>query len=249
VNAATREKDFKWLLSQEIKGVSIQDLSAEFAQLAIQGPRAEEIVQPLTDSDLGSISFYWFAKGEVAGAPAIISRTGYTGEPGFELYVHPSRAEDVWLALFAAGKKFDLMAAGLAARNSLRLEMKYALYGNDIDENRTPLEAGLGWIVKLKKSNFVGRAALLAQKEEGVRSKLVGFEMADPGIVRDGYAAFLDGKPVGQVTSGGFSPTLSKSIGLVYLPSGKSETGQALEIEIRGKKRAARVVKTPFLPR
>lgn len=213
VNAATTEKDFAWLSDNQIGEVQLEDRSDGYCQLAIQGPRAEEVLQQLTSTDLSGIRFYWFAEGEVGGVKAIISRTGYTGEDGFELYLDPPQAELIWRLLFEKGQEFEISPAGLAARNSLRLEMRYPLYGHDIDESRTPLEAGLGWIVKLNKNeDFIGKEVLSKQKEEGVREKLVGFKMIDRGVVRDGYPAFLEGELVGEVCSGGFSPTLKESI-------------------------------------
>ncbi len=248
VNAATREKDFAWLQSHLTGSVTLRDRSDNFAQIAIQGPKAEAVLARLTTVDLAAIPFYWCTEGEVAGVPAIVSRTGYTGEAGFELYVPGDRAEAVWRAVFETGEEEGIAPAGLAARNTLRLEMKYSLYGNDIDETTTPLEAGLGWIVKLG-TGFVGEEILARQKAEGVSRKLVGFELTDRGVVRDGFPVLLDGQTVGKVTSGGFSPTLEKSIGLAYLPPENAQPGQAIEIEIRGKKRQASVVKTPFLKR
>jgi len=248
VNAATREKDFAWLQSHLDGSVTLRDRSDEFAQIAVQGPLAETVLARLTEVDLAAIPFYWFKEGDVAGVSAIVSRTGYTGEPGFELYVPCAGAEAVWRAVFESGKPEGIAPAGLAARNTLRLEMKYSLYGNDIDEATTPLEAGLGWIVKLG-TGFVGEDVLARQKAEGVSRKLVGFELLDRGVVRDGFPVLIDGQRVGKVTSGGFSPTLEKSIGLAYLPTGKCQPGQVIEVEIRGKNRQAAVVKTPFLKR
>lgn len=246
VNAANKDKDFQWILQHQEGEAQVLDQSDCYVQLAVQGPRAQAVLQELADIDLSAIPVYRFAFGQVAGARALLSRTGYTGEDGFEIYIHPSQAEPVWKALFRAGQPYSIVPAGLAARNTLRLEMKYALYGNDIDETRTPWEAGLGWIVKMDKGDFVGKEALARQKEEGVPVLLRGFELLEPGIVRDGYPVFLDGAPVGKVTSGGFSPSLQKSIGLVYLPRDRAEIGQELEVEIRGKRRRARVVQTPF---
>lgn len=246
VNAATCAKDFAWIGEQREGEVDVVNRSDSYAQIAVQGPRAEEVVQQLTSVDLSQIKFYWFTEGAIGGADAIISRTGYTGESGFELYVSPDAAESIWLKLFEVGEPFGITPAGLAARNTLRLEMKYPLYGNDIDDTRTPLEAGLGWIVKLGK-DFVGKERLAEQKASGVDLKLVGFELTDSGIVRDGYAVIINGREVGKVTSGGFSPSLGKSIGLAYVPTDFSQFGQVLEIDIRGKIRRAEVVETPFL--
>jgi aminomethyltransferase len=248
VNAATREKDFKWLSDHQRGEVEIRDSSQDFSQLAIQGPASEKVLQKLTDLDLSNLKFYRFEKGKVGDATTIISRTGYTGEDGFELYLAPEKAEKCWENLFKAGQKEGITAAGLAARNTLRLEMRYPLYGNDIDESRTPFEAGLGWIVKLEKE-FVGREALLRQKESGPQEKLMGFELIDKGIVRDGFRASIDGTSVGSVTSGGYSPSLKKSIGLVYLPLERAIIEQVFEIDVRGRCCRAVVVQTPFYER
>jgi len=248
VNAATREKDFKWIRKHQKGAVEVLDTSQNYAQLAVQGPESERVLQKLTDYDLNALGFYWFGQAEVAETPSIISRTGYTGEDGFELYLPPDRAQRVWSELFDAGKEVDILPAGLAARNTLRLEMRYPLYGNDIDESRTPYEAGLGWIVK-EEQDFVGKAALLEQKEPGPSVKLVGFELIDRGIVRDGYPVRVDGSGVGTVTSGGYAPSLKKSIGLVYLPAEKAIIDQPVEVEIRGKFSRGVVVKTPFYRR
>jgi aminomethyltransferase len=245
VNAATTEKDFQWVCSHQEGSVQVKNRSDSFAQLAIQGPRAEEVLQRLTDTDLGSIPFYWFTFGKVGGVETLISRTGYTGEKGFEIYLPPDAAESVWQKLFDAGEEFGIMPAGLAARNTLRLEMCYPLYGNDIDEAHTPLEAGLGWIVKFTK-DFVGKDVLLRQKGN-VKRKLAAFEMVDPGIVRDGFAVYSEDVPIAKVTSGGFSPSLGKSVGLVYVPPELSHPGCSFEIDIRGSRRKAQVVKKPFL--
>ncbi len=246
VNASNREKDFAWLTQLKKGQVEVHDRSDDYVQLAVQGPKAEQTLQRLTRLDLAAIPFYWFAQGEVAGAPAIVSRTGYTGEDGFEIYFPPSHAERVWTDLFSAGAPEGIAAAGLAARNTLRLEMKYALYGNDIDHTTTPLEAGLGWIVKLSKDDFVGKPVLEKQKREGVKRRLVGFELVGKGIARDHYPIFIDGTAVAEVASGSYAPSLEKAVGLAYLPGESSQVGQDLEVEIRGKRVAARVVKTPF---
>lgn len=245
VNAATTAKDFAWLRDHKPDDVDFVDRSSEYAQLAVQGPKSVEILQKLTPTDLSAIKFYWFAEGEIAGSRAILSRTGYTGEPGYELYVPAENAEKVWQAVFEAGASTGIAAAGLACRNSLRLEMRYPLYGNDIDETTTPYEAGLGWIVKLD-TGFIGEEVLRRQKEEGVSRRLAGFEMIDRGIVRDGYPIYVDDGAVTQATSGGYSPSLEKSIGLAYLPPDKSDPGTEIGVEIRGQRRKARVVQTPF---
>ena len=245
VNASNREKDFAWM-SENTPRVQPVNRSDDFAQLAIQGPKAASIVQGLTDVPLESIATYRFREGTVAGVPCILSRTGYTGEDGFELYCPPDRAVTLWNALLEAGTPVGLVPAGLGARDSLRTEMKYALYGNDIDDAHTPLEAGLGWIVKLDKGEFVGRSALAAQKAAGIPRKLVGFEMREPGIPRHGYAILKDGKQVGEVTSGTQGPTVKKAIGMGYVSTALAAEGATFEIDIRGRPVRAEVVKTPF---
>ncbi|MBX5482768.1 MAG: glycine cleavage system aminomethyltransferase GcvT [Myxococcaceae bacterium] len=245
VNAANREKDFQWMKAHA-KGVAPVDRSDEFAQVAIQGPKAAAIVQRLTRRDLSAVGTYRFTEGEVAGTPCIISRTGYTGEDGFELYCPPDRAEALWFALLEEGKAEGLKPAGLGARDSLRTEMKYALYGNDIDDDHTPLEAGLAWIVKLDKDDFVGKAALVQQKAQGVTRKLVGFELTEPGVPRHGYPILHDGQRVGEVTSGTHGPSVKKAIGIGYVPTALAAEGSTFQVEIRGRPVGARVVKTPF---
>jgi len=245
VNASNRAKDFAWMHSHAT-GVKPVDRGDEWAQLAVQGPRAAGIVQRLTPLPLDQIKTYHFAQGAVAGVPCVISRTGYTGEDGFELYCPPDRALALWNALLEAGSADGLKPAGLGARDSLRTEMKYALYGNDIDDAHTPLEAALGWIVKWDKGDFVGRAALEKQKQAGVTRKLVGFEMREPGIPRHGYPLLGGGARVGEVTSGTMGPSVKKAIGIGYVPAELAREGAALEVEIRGRAAKAEVVKTPF---
>lgn len=249
VNAANKDKDYQWLRRHQEGEVEILDSSDHYALLALQGPNAPQVLQSVTPADLVSVKRYWFIQGEVVGVPALISRTGYTGEDGFELYILCETAELVWQELLAAGAPFGIRPAGLAARNTLRLEVRYALYGNDIDETTTPWEAGLGWIVKMHKGNFIGREALEQQKQQGVVRKLVGFEMVDRGIPRDHFPVYVDGKPFGHVTSGSFSPSLQKGIGLTYLPVSGAETGTEFEIDRRGKRLRAKVVETPFYKR
>jgi aminomethyltransferase len=251
VNAANRQKDFEWLRAagSAVPGVEVTNESDAWAQLALQGPLAATILQTLTQSDLPSIRTYRFAEGEVAGIRCLIARTGYTGEDGFELFCTSGRGPDLWSALMRAGASQGLMPAGLGARDSLRLEMAYRLYGSDMNDTTSPLEAGLAWVVKLEKGDFLGRAALLAQKERGLTRKLVGFTLTDAGIPRHGYRALKDGAPVGEVTSGTKSPTTGAAIGLAYLPPSLSAEGSAFEVEIRGRAAAARVVRTPFYKR
>jgi aminomethyltransferase len=245
VNASNRKKDFEWLHGHAF-GADVQDESDRWAQLALQGPRAAEILQKLTSTRLGAIGTYRFTEGEVAGVRCTIARTGYTGEDGFELFCPPEAAPKLWDALLEAGAPEGLAPAGLGARDSLRLEMAYRLYGNDMDETRTPLEAGLAWVVKLDKGDFVGREALRRQKEAGLSRKLVGFTLTEPGIPRHGYRVLHAGAAVGEVTSGTKSPTLQLPIGLAYVPAALAAEGSTFAVEIRGRPVAARVVKTPF---
>lgn len=249
VNAANREKDLRWLQDQLEGQVTVEDRSDDYVQLAIQGPRSGKVLQKLTDFDLNTLRFYRFQRGKVNGCPALVSRTGYTGEDGFEIYFSPDHAEEMWERLFQEGNGEGIKAAGLAARNTLRLEMCYPLYGNDIDETTTPLEAGLGWIVKPEKGDFIGRAALAKQKLEGATRKLCGFEMVDRGIARDHQPVFFGGKQCGKVTSGSYSPSLQKSIGLAYLPLEAAAVGTEIEVEIHSVRRRARLVATPFYKR
>jgi aminomethyltransferase len=241
VNAANREKDFAWM-SANARQVKPVDRSDEYAQIAVQGPKAFALVQRLADKPLDGVGTYRFTTGKVAGAACIISRTGYTGEDGFELYCAPDKAEALWFALVEQGA----VPAGLGARDSLRTEMKYALYGNDIDDAHTPLEAGLAWIVKFDKPDFIGKAALVAQKAAGVPRKLVGFELTEPGVPRARYAILHDGQKVGEVTSGTMGPSVKKAIGIGYVPTALSAEGTTFQVEIRGRGVAARVVKPPF---
>jgi aminomethyltransferase len=249
-NAANIEKDYAFMLEHAEGDVIVENVSDHYAQIALQGPLAEEILTPLCDIDLKGIAYYRFAEGGVHGKPAIVSRTGYTGEDGFEIYLAPGDAEEVWFKLLDAGGPLGLHPCGLAARDTLRLEATMALYGNDIDETTTVLEADLGWILKFKKPvDFHGKEILLKQKEEGIKRKLVGFEMIDPGIARHGYPVHVGGKKVGSVTSGSYAPFLKKNIGLTYLPIEATEIGTEFEIDLRGKLRRARVVETPFYKR
>ena len=244
VNASNAAKDFGLIAPHAARfGASIVDASDATALLALQGPEAEQILQPLISTPLGDIAYYHFTEGEVAGHAAIVSRTGYTGEDGFELYLPNASAVPVWRALLATDR---VVPAGLGARDTLRLEMGMALYGNDIDDTTTPLEAGLAWLVKLNKGDFVGRDALVAQKARGLERKLVGFTMADRSFPRHGYPVFYDGAPSGEVRSGTMSPTLGTPIGTCYLPLAGTKEGTAFEIEIRGKRLPATVVKPPF---
>jgi aminomethyltransferase len=249
VNAANQEKDYRHIRALNRFDAAVEYASERYAQLAIQGPHALATLQPLTPVDLSAIRYYHFLDGAVAGTPARIARTGYTGEDGFELYVAPADAPRLWNQVMEAGRSHGLRPCGLGARNTLRLEAKMALYGHEIHASITPWEADLAWIVKLDKGDFLGREALLRQRERGVRRKLIGFEMRTRGIARDGYEVFLDGSPAGWVTSGGPAPTLKKNIGLCYLPVEQAEIGRAIQILIRGQLLEAVTVPTPFYKR
>jgi aminomethyltransferase len=249
VNASNQRKDFEWIVSNNRFDAQVEYASEKYAQLAMQGPQALATLQKLTSTDLAAIRYYWFTRGEVSGVPAIIARTGYTGEDGFEIYVPPEDAERLWSLVLEAGREFDIRPCGLGARNTLRLEAKMALYGHEIDASTTPYEAGLGWIVKLDKGDFIGRDALVTQKQKGVARKLAGFEMRGRGIAREGYIVRLDGSPAGFVTSGSPAPFLKKNIGLCYLPADRASVGQTIEIEVRSQPVAAEVVPTPFYSR
>ena len=246
VNASNTEKDFEWLANAAKNfDAEVNNVSSQYAQLALQGPSAETILQALTPVNLANIKYYRFGQGTVDGVPAIISRTGYTGEDGFEIYVAPEHGPKIMRKLVASGAK----PCGLGARDTLRLEAKMALYGNDIDGSTTPLEADLAWIVKLEKGDFTGRDVLERQRSEGPPRKLVGFEMIDRGIARHGYPVVDGGNEIGVVTSGTHSPTLKRAIGLAYLPLGKSAQGTEFTVLIRGKEARCRVVPTPFYKR
>lgn len=249
VNASNVDTDFAWMESRRPLGASLVNASEDFALLALQGPESAAILKPLTDVDLGAMKYYRFAQGKVLGEAATISRTGYTGEDGFEILIAAKVGEKVARGILERGASRGIAPIGLAARDTLRLEAKMALYGNDIDEDHTVLEADLEWIVKWQKGDFVGRDALARQKEQGVSRKLVGFEMVDRGIARRGYPVFASGVPSDTVTSGSFAPFLKKNIGLAYLPVASSRPGSEIEIEIRGRRAKAVVVETPFYKR
>jgi aminomethyltransferase len=247
VNASNQQKDYVWI-RDNVPGVEVVDRSADFAQLALQGPRAERILQPLTAIDLRAMTPFHVVENAVGGVPALVSRTGYTGEDGFELYVAPQFAETLWDRLLAAGSGEGLIPAGLGARDTLRLEKGLMLYGNDIDEDATPLESGLGWVVKLDKGEFIGREALVKQKAEGIRRKLVGLTTADGAPPpRHGYAVVRDGRRVGVVTSGTRSPTLGRGIALARVDATSADIGTRLEVEIRSRHHPAEVVPLPFV--
>lgn len=249
VNAGNRQKDFEWLRDHAGPGVEVVNESDDWAQLALQGPLAVQILQRVTPLNLSTLKPFRFADGVAAGARCIVARTGYTGEDGFELFCRPDEASRLWDALVEAGKPEGLRPAGLGARDSLRLEVAYRLYGSDMDDDTTPLEAGLAWVVKLDKGDFVGREALVRQKTAGLPRKLVGFSLLDPGIPRHGFDVLRDGRKVGTVTSGTRSPSLKISIGLAYVPPALAAEGSTFAIDIRGRAAAAKVVKTPFYTR
>lgn len=247
VNAANREKDGAWF--EERAGpfdADVVDRSNEIALLALQGPLAQEILEPLAEVDLDEIGYYRFAEGRVGGTELLVSRTGYTGEDGFELYVRRDRAPALWRTILGAGEDRGLLPAGLGARDSLRLEMGYALYGNDLDEAHTPLEGGLGWVTKLDKGEFVGRAALQEQKERGVERRLVGLRLVEKGFPRPGYPITDGGETVGQVTSGTVSPTLGYGIALGYVPTERADPETELGVRIRNREIRAVVHRPPF---
>ena len=248
VNAGNTDKDFAWARERARGDVRVENQSDRYALIAVQGPKAAALLARISDPDPGGLPYYGFLEGRVAGAPALVSRTGYTGEDGFEVYCRPEDAEAIFRRLLSEGERDGVMACGLGARDTLRLEAKMALYGNDIDDTVTAFEADLGWIVKMGKGDFLGRDALAAQKAAGVPRKLVGFEMIDRGIGRHGYPAKTAGGP-GVVTSGTHSPTLGKPIGLALLPAAAAPVGTEFEVEIRGRGAAARVVPTPFYKR
>ncbi len=253
VNAGTTDKDWEWIKSHHRgEDVALRNASAEYCQIALQGPAALEILQRLTDLPLADIKYYHFTQGSVDGVPAIVSRTGYTGEDGFEVYAAPDKAAQLWNKMLEVGNHGTaegVLPCGLAARNTLRLEAAMALYGHEIDEATTLLEANLGWICKLNKGDFIGREALLKQKEAGVRRRLIGFEITERGIARDGQEVVIAGERVGTVTSGSPAPYLKKNIGLAYVPVEFAVEGQRIQIDVRGRLVAAQIVKTPFYKR
>ena len=250
VNASNIQKDWDWLVSQNDLGADLENASDKISQLAVQGPKATEILQKLTNTDLASIKYYTFKVGSIAGVEdVIISATGYTGAGGFELYFYNEFAQPIWNAIFEAGKEEGIKPIGLGARDTLRLEMGYCLYGNDIDDTTSPIEAGLGWITKFPDyKNFIDKELFLRQKREGVSRKLRGFEMIDRGIPRHGYE-IVDGEGVviGIVTSGTQSPVLEKGIGMGYINEEFSTIGSEIFILVRNKRLKAKVVHTPFI--
>jgi aminomethyltransferase len=253
VNAGTTDKDWEWIKSNHAgENVELRNASAEYCQIALQGPDAISILQKLTGTNLPEIKYYHFMRGQVDGVDAIISRTGYTGEDGFEVYAAPEKAEQLWNRILDAGNygaDDGVLPCGLAARNTLRLEAGMALYGHEINEETTLLEANLGWITKLGKGDFIGREALAKQKEEGLKRKLIGLEVTDRGIARDEQDILVSGEVVGRVTSGSPAPFLKKNIGMGYVPVEHSAVGTAIEIDVRGKRVGAQIVPLPFYKR
>jgi aminomethyltransferase len=247
VNASNLQKDWAWV-TKHAKGldVELEDASDATALLALQGPKAREVLRPLVDFDLDAVTYYRFTTGKVGGVPATIAGTGYTGEDGFELYVAAEHAVRLWKALLQAGKGAGIAPTGLGARDSLRLEMGYALYGNELDDEHTPLEAGLGWITKFDKGEFVGRDALLAQKKEGMRRRLVGLTLGERAFPRQGYPIVTADGPVGVVTSGTSSPSLGIGIAMGYVPALLGAPGTQVQVDARGRRLEAVVTRPPF---
>jgi aminomethyltransferase len=247
VNASNIEKDWNWVSKYNTKGVSMNNVSDKYSLLAVQGPKAVEALQSLTSVNLSEVSFYTFVVGPFAGVDhVIISATGYTGSGGFEIYVANEHAETVWNAIFETGKAFDIKPIGLGARDTLRLEMGYCLYGNDIDDTTSPLEAGLGWVTKFTK-DFTNSANLLKQKEAGITKKLVAFKMIDKGFPRSHYEILdLEENKIGEVTSGGMAPSLGAGVGLGYVTKANSKSGTEILIAVRNRKLKAEVVRLPF---
>jgi len=251
VNASRVAADFAHIV-EEVKPAGdavVVDTSSRYALIALQGPQSVHVLQPLTSVDVASVRPYWFAHGEVAGVRAMMSRTGYTGEDGFEIFIPPQSVDRVWLALLESGSALGIAPCGLGARDTLRLEAGMRLYGNDIDATTSPLEADLGWIVGWNKGDFLGADALRRQRADGVRRKLVGFELLDPGIARQGFAVSVRGAKSGVVTSGTWAPYLKKAIGMAYLPAADATIGKEFAVDIRGRLARARVVPMPFYAR
>jgi aminomethyltransferase len=248
VNAANTDKDFEYIRSHASGNVEVTNASEDYAQIAIQGPKAIPILQKMTAHNLYEIRYYWFRQMDLEGEKVIAARTGYTGEDGFEIFCSPRVAKHIWTRILEIGGS-RVLPAGLGARDTLRLEARMVLYGSDIDETTTVLEADLEWIIKWEKGDFIGRSALWRQKEQGVDRKLIGFEMTGRGIARHGHEVYAGGRKAGVVTSGTYVPFLKKSIGLTYLPAEYGVIDQEFEVDIRGKRHPCRVVPTPFYRR
>ena len=251
INAANIDKDWAWIRENAVGfNVKLANISDETAQLALQGPAAAAILAKLTDAPLASLKYYWFLpETTVAGKSVLLSRTGYTGEDGFELYCAPQDAAYLWEKLMEAGKPFGLMPAGLGCRDTLRFEVCFPLYGHELSQDISPVEAGIGLFVKTDKAAFNGKEALVAQKKNGPARKIVGLEMTGRGIARAGYPVWADGKPVGTITTGSYAPSLDKNLGLALVPAAYAALGQALSVEIRGKQVEAVVIAKPFYKR
>jgi len=249
VNASNNEKDFSWMRQQAGADVEVDNVSASYAQLALQGPLAEKILQPLTGLALDELKAFHFQFAGVATVRCLVSRTGYTGENGFELYCDVDAAEELWRRLLNAGAHDGLVPAGLGARDTLRLEMGYPLYGHELDDTTTPLEAGLDWVVKFSKPAFIGRSILVRQKAEGAPRRLTALELVEPGIARSGYGLYRNDRLIGRVTSGTKSPTLGKAIALGYLSREAAASSDDIDVDIRGRKTRAKIVTLPFVRR
>jgi glycine cleavage system T protein (aminomethyltransferase) len=249
VNASNQEKDFEHIRSHNHFDADVELASERYAQLAIQGPKAALTLQKLTNINLSRIKYYWFVDGTVGGAPARIARTGYTGEDGFEIYIAPGVAQELWKEILEAGEEYGIKPSGLGARNTLRLEARMALYGHELTASINPFEADLGWVVKMDKGDFVARSTLEKVVHDGLGRKLVGFEMRGRGIARDGYEVWIEGEPAGWVTSGGPAPSLNKNIGLCYLPADKAAVGLTIQVLIRNSPVEAVTIPTPFYKR
>jgi aminomethyltransferase len=249
VNASNTAKDARWIQRNADRQVEVEDVSAKYAQLALQGPLAAAILQPLIAHDLKNLKSFHFAFADVASIRCLVARTGYTGEDGFELYCDADNADPLWSALLHGGAPHGLVPVGLGARDTLRLEKAYPLYGHELDDTTTPLEAGLDWVTKFAKPEFLGRDALLRQKEVGVKRRLAGLELLEPGIARSEYGLFKSGKSIGRVTSGTKSPSLGKAIALGYVASEEAAIDNIIEVEIRARKVAAKIVSVPFYRR
>lgn len=249
VNASNTEKDFDWMKQHASKNLSIENVSHEYTQIAVQGRFAQELLQKLTKTSLSEIKYYWFKKGEVLGEQSFIARTGYTGEDGFEIYVPWNSGPRIWNALLEEGQKYGVKPCGLGARDTLRTEMKFPLYGHEIDQNLNPLEAGLGWVVKLDKPDFIAKKALAEIKERGLKRGIVGLKSLGKAIPRQGYAVEKDGKPVGIVTSGTLSPSLKVGIAIAYVDRSLMDIGTKLDVVVRDQRVPHEIVETPFYKR
>ncbi len=250
VNASNIEKDEHWLRSHlPASGVVLENESESYAQIAVQGPKSRDLVQQFIDINISNLKYYWFAEGKVLGQPSIIARTGYTGELGYELYVPAESSPKIWAALVEAAQRLGGKPCGLGARDTLRLEMGYLLYGNDMDETTTALECGLGWVTKLSKGDFIGSQVLVEQKQQGAKKTMVGIQMVDKAIARHGYKIFSareGGDEIGIVSSGTVAPSLNQNIAMGYVRSDLAKIGQTIYVEIRGDRKAAAICKKPF---